>query len=298
MFKWILVFISIFTFSLFSEEIQDPISSKKNKIFIKRNDNLFTAMEEEVHRSLFRSYYNNGDEKVVNYQIGFLYNFLESDFSIEGRFQELRKGNYSNAQNVCSVSSRSCLFITAPIGTYFRNEIVVNGMYDAYDQLIFVKVGTRFIRSELSDTNYVFSTDRFNQSSLGVNIGIKLLTPKFYNFYLSLDLETFYSQGTLKHEFSNTTPRGINIGTYSKGSPHQKTWGQEITAMLNYDINQKFYIGIGFSQLRSTIRPNEMIINTGNFNYDTRKNMELEILGGKSFSDSFFASTVEFGVYF
>lgn len=282
--------------NLYSQDIIDEESNKKDKIYIRNNTNLFMAYEEQIHRSIFRSYSSNGDQKVNNIQFGFLYNFKDSNFSVESRFQELRKGNYSDYQNTCF--SRNCFLITNQIGSYMRNEFVGNGLYDIFDDILYFKLGARYVKSELSNSVRFNFTDRFSQRFIGGNVGIKLKTPTFYNLFLTVDLEAFYGRGRINHKYANTFPRGFNDYTFSDENPSASFQGEEVDIMLNYNLGSKFYFGVGLGWINSRIKPSEMKVNTTDFERDFEKNIQFDIFGGKSFSDSFYRTTFELGFYF
>jgi hypothetical protein len=266
---------------------------KKNKLFVLNNYSEFRAFEAQVNRSIFRSFLPGELERVNNIQIGGFYNFSDTRFSIEGRFKEVRKGNYSDEIYLCD--RINCNFVNEQIGTYFRNEALINGFYELFESYVFIKLGTRYIKSELSYSNRLNSVRRFYQSSIGLNTGLRFVTPTFYDFYLTLDLDAFFSKGRLQHEFANPFPRGQYDFTFSNQNHVQITSGEEKTLMLFYNLSDNLYFGAGYSIFRSRIRPSKMEVYTTDFNSDLRFNSNFQYLGGKSFSDYFFSSIFELG---
>ncbi len=289
-----MLFISFRT--LISEEAIDLNSSKKHSIYFKNNFLLFDAYERDFYQTIFRNYLYNGKEKTNYFEFGLDYNLFGSKFNVESSFFELKKDSYRSLRISCR--GDVCFNFIDDVGNYFRTQFKSNLKYELLDNYIFLKGGVRYIKSELTEaSSYSFYT-RFGQNMIGPNIGLKLSSNYYYNFKISMDVDLFYQRGNFRNEFGTNIPTGLENFTRNETKTGGYSLGTEVELKLSYALNDKIYLAISYSQLKSYLKPKNMFINTSNFNNDLRRNLEFSTLGGNSFEDRFYNTAIEIGFRF
>ncbi|PKA10620.1 hypothetical protein CH372_18430 [Leptospira meyeri] len=291
--KLILILILISS-SAHSETNPDQRTKLWTFAFIRNSTYLF-PYEKYEFKDTFGGYRNKGNETVNNFEFSFKKRFEDSNFSIYTDFLEFNKRAFSQQfdfyQNNQLVATSS-----VSIGDYFRSQIRTGFLYNLPTinnfSLIF---GTRYIKSELTDTFPLTYSIRFGQKYLGPEIGFEYQSDKYANFFFATRISLFQLYGRIYNSYNftalNTDQGYINVNI----KPYSKYIGNEIYIKAGYFFSENVFMTIGLKSIVAKILPDDMRVYSGDSRYDTLQNIEYGLRGDYTKSEAFKSVVIEFG---
>ncbi|EOQ87921.1 hypothetical protein LEP1GSC202_3511 [Leptospira yanagawae serovar Saopaulo str. Sao Paulo = ATCC 700523] len=292
--KKLILILFLVSSSVYSEANTD----QKNKLwtftFIRNSTYLF-PYEKYEFRDTFGGYRNKGNETVNNFEFSFKKRFQDSNFSVYTDFLEFNKRSFSQQfdfyQNNQLVATSS-----VSIGDYFRSQIRFGFLYSLTSIPNFSLIlGTRYIKSELTDTFPLTYSIRFGQKYIGPELGFEYQSDKYANFFVAFRISLFQLYGRIYNNYSfsalNTDQGYISVNI----NPYTKYIGSEIYLKTGYYFTENAFMTIGLKSIVARVLPDDMRVYSGDTRYDTLQNIEYGLRGNYTKSDAFQSVVIEFG---
>ncbi|PJZ43774.1 hypothetical protein [Leptospira brenneri] len=293
--KKIILTILLLSPAIYSQTNSDQKSKLWTITFIRNSTYLF-PYEKYEFKDTFGGYRNKSNETVNNYEFSLKKKFENSDFSFYFDFLEFNKRafsqQYSFYQNNELVASEP-----VSIGDYFRSQIRTGFAYSlpTFNALTLI-IGTRFVKSELTDSYPFGYSIKFGQKYIGPEFGLEYQSDKFANFFLGARISYFqlYGRTYNNYYFSavNTDQGYIHVDI----QPYTKYIGSEIYLKAGYFFTENVFMTIGWKSIVARIKPDDLRVYSGDLRYDTIQNTEYGLKGNNTTTEAFKSVVIEFGI--
>lgn len=292
--KKIILTILLASSSVYSVQNADQKEKLWTFTFIRNSTYLF-PYEKYEFKDTIGGYRNKGNETVNNFEFSFKKKFENSNFSIYTDFLEFNKRAFSQQYDFYQNSE---LIATAPvsIGDYFRSQIRIGFLYTLpnFTNLNII-IGSRYVKSELTDNYpYIYSI-KFGQKYIGPEIGFEYQSDKYANFFFATRLSFFQLYGRIYNNYYftalNTDQGYINVNI----QPYSKYIGREVYLKAGYFFTENVFMTIGLKSIVAKIKPDDMRVYSGDSRYDTIQNIEYGTRGNYTKTETFSSVVIEIG---
>lgn len=296
-----IIFFCVLSTQLVADEINldKDIKDKRLSIFLRRYSTFVDSFEQNMLFQNFK-YYDQDDKKTIpGYEIGFRKKIENSKVAFETEFIEYKKGNLGMRSPTCF--GRYCDLLPVSSGTYLRNQLRSNILFDLMPEKLRFSFGARYIKSELSDSGGVRFNYTLGQKFIGPEIGIELQTDKVQNFNLVAHYQLFYLFGKIENRYSGSTFNLSPISYYS--DPNAIYFGNEFGLKINYFIDETYYFSLGYSNLLANthIKSQSMTVNyfadpQYKYDLDLRTNFDYKYFDANTSKELFKSIYLEAGI--
>lgn len=300
--KKLIITIAVFC-SVYSDLIADETDKKTSyplnlQVFYRRNSSFINSFEENLYTKTFSSYIEDKrKDSIVSYDIGFRKKIVDSNFSFDFEFSELKKSGYPLAMISCTRNPVFCNDYSIQAGSYYRSQVRSILHYDIIPNLFRLSAGIRYLRSELADGYIYLYSLNFGQKYAGPEIGFELDSPKFWNFNLKFNYSYFLLGGKINYSYSAPSSSGENGYLSFLSEPITRYSGKQFGLKLNYFIDRNYYFALGFSYTNAKVRTNSINIYSQDSNYDNFINTKFRTIYGNSFGENISNIYFEVGIF-